>query len=317
MADIDEREVAPEPTDPGGAGEEVADLFSSGFDAGAEAADSGTPVAPAAEQEAATSSPDGDQDDPAGEPKAENKDPEKGGEAKPRSAQEIAEARGIEIEAQLAGGKEPVREEPPPPPVQETKQELKPAVDAEPIAPLAEFTVNGRKITKADIDLELGENAADYMLAASQQIAEQMARQAIEGAIKSGTFITAEKAHALEAQLSYERFLGAVAEKHPDVRSVQRAEGFGKWLDAQSARVRLLADSPDPTDAILVLDAYKEDLATQRNKTLDGKAAKEKARQQDMYRDQPRDTNTGRFAGGSKEGSFSGGFNKAVAELEG
>jgi hypothetical protein len=75
----------------------------------------------------------------------------------------------------------------------------------------------------------------------------------------------------------------AVAEKHPDFRTIKGDKGFEGWLKKQSSGVQKLAESPDAEDRIYILDAYKEMKSRDTAKKVDAENAKEKDRYDKLH----------------------------------
>jgi hypothetical protein len=168
-----------------------------------------------------------------------------------------------------------------------------------------------RKITVDGKDTPLGEFAKEYpeVVRAAAILADTIAKQTVEQLMSSGKFVTSEASQAMQAQMATMQFWNEVQTSHPDARAVTASQGFKDWV-AKSPHAELMARSPDPNDAKLVLDAYKEVLGKTAKAEKDAEAAKAKAKRDDLHGDTLR--GGGRSARQSSEDSedFDAGFQR-------
>ena len=203
------------------------------------------------------------------------------------TAQERMEARAAETAKPKEESAAPVKAvEEPRQVVEKPKETAAPVKDMGNSIEAALAAAAGRNISVDGKDTPLGEFAKEYpeVVQAAAILADTIAKQAIEQLMGSGKFVTAESTQAMQAQMATMQFWGEVQQSHPDARTVTASQGFKDWVKT-SPHAELMARSPDPNDAKLVLDAYKEVLGKTAKETKDAEAAKAKTKRDDLHGD--------------------------------
>lgn len=125
-------------------------------------------------------------------------------------------------------------------------------------------------------------------------LADVIANKRIEKALKTGDFVKAtdlaqEKAineqirEELKSEVKQIRLELAVSKVHSDFESQVASPEWEPWLEKQSSKIKYLAYSQDPKDAIAVLDYFKEDTAKQKVSSFDDKQRREKEHHDNLH----------------------------------
>lgn len=141
-----------------------------------------------------------------------------------------------------------------------------------------------------DHEINLKEFAEDFpdQWAAVKVLANVIAKETVESALKDSGFASQDSMQKrmaeYETSLAVEAWWNEVRDTHPDAKRVSKSKDFTKWLDEQPEMVQRMA-GPDagPSDAILVLDYYKEGQAKAKTKDHDDKQAKAKKAKDELH----------------------------------
>lgn len=101
---------------------------------------------------------------------------------------------------------------------------------------------------------------------------QRLSATAVEAALQSGGYMTADQVQAMIDGKSKIQAL------HTDAKDVVESEGYQAWLEEQAPGVKAMAASADADDQVYVINAYKEH--TVKQETPAQKAARAKAARQ-------------------------------------
>ena len=234
---------------------------------------------------------------PVGEKKPEEKEekkeiPESEKTAKDRIADRIKdipepEKEAVGLEKEEPGKKEPSDKKEAEPESKLTKEKIASLLGTMEIDDLPDELIIGDKT------VNLKEYAKDYgedfnaILIFAGLIAEEKLKNALDGVATSES--VDKQIKELTAKVAAGDFNSAVLRKHSDYYNLldsntEEGKGFWEWHDKQDARTQTLSDSEEPRDAILLIDAYKEDIAKEATKAHDDEEAERLQKKKDIHK---------------------------------
>ena len=148
-----------------------------------------------------------------------------------------------------------------------------------------------------------------------------IAQKIVDGALEKGEFVKAadveKQMQGVSNALATFAFWDAVRDAYPDGKKVVKSDEFKAWIKGQSKSIQGLYTSPDPDDAISLLDFYKEDQAKKTVKNHDDELRAKKKKKDGLHSDGVRSKPSPQKSSGENDkDDIQAGFEEEVEELE-
>lgn len=157
----------------------------------------------------------------------------------------------------------------------------------------------------------------EELVEAIAAMADAMASERVKGVPKSQ--FKPEQLEQMQARIDAMAagmaFWESVHEAHPDAKSLTKSGKIGEWIKGQSLSMNRLYNSPDPSHAILVLDAYKESIAKEHASDSKEKSVANKRNIDSLHGESPagrRQVKSSSKQDGDEDEEFSKGFEEGM-----
>lgn len=161
--------------------------------------------------------------------------------------------------------------------------------------------IGDREVNLNELKEDYGDDLDTLITARAYQIAEPLVQKMFENA----GFASQKELLAIKAENDNFRFVSQVAQKHPEVWSLQNDEKFWNWADKQGADIKTLLDKGGVDGVSAVISAYKKATVAATNAKIDKQAGDKLAKHKDLHKSTVRSKPEKRKSTGRRGGALS------------
>lgn len=142
---------------------------------------------------------------------------------------------------------------------------------------------DGTEMTVSELVEEYGN---EQLMTAIASLADAIAEERFNNVPKPKEFDASSVTklnEQIQAMAAEQRFWDEVLDAHPDAKKLVRSGAIEKWVEKKSDSIKRLFKTNQPEHAIIIIDAYKEDLASSASQEEKDKASERKKGKDSLY----------------------------------